>query len=306
MQNGTFRLRVDDGIELFVHRWRPDAPPRAVVLLAHGMAEHGGRYARTAEHLTAAGYALYIADYRGHGQTALSPGDLGYFADRDGWIRIVDDLYAVRRRIAQDHPALPVFLFGHSLGARVTQHYLFSHGDIRGAILSGSGGNAALAARAGLALVEVERLRLGPRGRSRLIHFFTFGHYNRAFQPTRTTFDWLTRDAAEVDKYMADPLCGFDLTVQGWRDVLWGITQIERADNFRRVPAELPLYLFSGSLDPVGEATRGVQWLIDAYRKAGIREISHRFYPEGRHEMVNEVNRDEVHRDLIAWLDAHV
>jgi len=307
MQNGTFGLRVDDGVELFVHRWQPDAAPRAVVLLTHGMAEHGGRYARTAQQLTAAGYAVYAADLRGHGRTALSPGDFGYFADRNGWVRIVDDVYAVRRRIAEDHGTLPVFLLGHSLGSRVVQHYLFSHGDsVRGAALSGTGGRDALLATGGLAVVEFERLRLGARGRSRLIQFLTFGRYNRSFEPTRTRFDWLSRDADEVDKYMADPLCGFDMTVQGWKDVLSGIIQSERADNQRRVPRDLPLYIFSGALDPVGEQTRGVRWLIDAYRRAGVHDITHRFYADARHEVLNELNRDEVHRDLIAWLDAHM
>jgi alpha-beta hydrolase superfamily lysophospholipase len=299
-----FRLPVEDGVEVFVYRWVPQSQPKAVVQLAHGMAEHAGRYARLAEQLTAAGYAVYAHDHRGHGRTARSPGDLGYFADRNGWLRAVDDLYALRRRVEQDHPGLPVFLFGHSMGSMLSQQYLFSHGDnLAGAVFSGTGGGAAWGARAALPVAMLERLRLGPRGRSPLIQQLTFGSYNRKFAPSRTEYDWLSRDRAEVDKYVADPLCGFALTVQGWIDVFGGIVNIERADNMRRVPARLPIYMFSGSRDPVGADTKGVRWLMDQYRKAGVRDVTHRFYEDGRHEMLNEVNRDEVQRDLIAWLD---
>jgi alpha-beta hydrolase superfamily lysophospholipase len=305
MRSSDFRLAVDDGVELFVYRWEPMAPPKAVVQIAHGMAEHGARYARAAEALTAAGYAVYALDHRGHGKSALAPGDLGYFADQNGWQRAVDDLYALRRRIGQEHPALPVYAFGHSMGAMMTQQYLFSHGDsVAGAVLSGSGGGRMLLASAGLSLAHAERLRLGPRGRSWLMQKASFGLYNVRFSPVRTEFDWLTRDPVEVDKYLADPLCGFALTLQGWIDVLGGMLRVERADNIRRVPRAMPLYLFSGALDPVGSSGRGVRWLVAAYRRAGLEDVTHRLYPEGRHEMLNEMNRDEVTRDLIAWLDA--
>lgn len=305
MQSSELRLAVGDGVELFVRRWEPASPPKAVVQIAHGMAEHSARYAWTAEQLVAAGYAVYAHDHRGHGKTAHAPGDLGYFADHNGWLRVVDDLYSLRRRIEQDHPELPVFLFGHSMGSLMTQQYLFSHGDsIAGAVMSGTTGGALLGAIGGIGAALLERLRLGSRGRSAMLQKLTFGRYNQRFEPTRTGYDWLSRDAAEVDKYVADPLCGFDMTVQGWLDVFSGVLKVGRADNIQRVPAALPMYLFSGELDPVGGQTRDVRWLIDAYRKAGLRDVAYRFYPGGRHEMLNEVNRDEVVRDLVAWLDA--
>jgi alpha-beta hydrolase superfamily lysophospholipase len=288
-----------------VHRWEPAGPPRAVVQIAHGMAEHGGRYERAAAQLNAAGYAVYVADHRGHGRTAVTPGDLGYFADHNGWLRAVDDLYAVRRRIAQDHPELPVILLGHSMGSLMAQQYLFSHGDsIAGAVLSSTGGGTGLLAHAGAAAAALERLRLGPRGRSPILQTLTFGAYNNRFKPNRTEYDWLSRDPVEVDKYVADPLCGFALTTQGWADVFSGVANIERMDNIRRVPPGLPIYLFSGDQDPVGRETRGVLWLIEKYRKVGVKDVQHRFYPGGRHEMLNETNRDDVVQDLIAWLNA--
>jgi alpha-beta hydrolase superfamily lysophospholipase len=305
MQTSTFRLAVDDGAELFVYRWEPEAaPPKAVVQIVHGMVEHAGRYVRLAELLTAAGYAVYAADQRGHGQTALTLGDLGYFADRDGWRRILDDQHGVNRRIAADHPGLPIFLFGHSMGSFLAQHYLFTYGDsIAGAVLSSTNAGAAVKARVGQAIAKLERLRLGPRGKSPLLQR-AFSGFNRGFAPTRTEFDWLSRDASEVDKYVADPLCGFDFSVQGWIDLLDGLVEISRHENIGRVPRSLPLYLFSGERDPVGEETRGVLRLIDTYRRTGLTDLTQRFYPGGRHEMLNEENRAEVQRDLVAWLDA--
>ena len=300
----TFRLPVDDGVALHVYRWTPGGPPKAVVQIAHGLAEHAGRYGPTAAALTAAGFAVYANDHRGHGLTASTPEELGYFAAQNGWRRLVDDLHRLNRRIADEHPGRPIFLLGHSMGSFLAQQYLFSHGDsIVGGVLSGTNGGAGMLVRIGRSVAQLERLRLGARGRSALLHKQFFGSFNRRFRPARTELDWLTRDPAEVDKYIADPLCGFALTVQGWIDVLDGLLEIERPAHIQCVPASLPIYLFSGDHDPVGGETRGVRWLAAAYRRAGLTDVTERFYPGGRHEMLNEVNRAEVERDLVAWLD---
>jgi alpha-beta hydrolase superfamily lysophospholipase len=306
MRSTTFRLPTDDGVELFVNRWEPDAQsPKAVLVIAHGMVEHAARYARVAEALTAAGYVVYGHDHRGHGQSVRAPGDLGYFGDHDGWQRLVNDLHRVRERAAADYPNQPLFMLGHSMGSMVLRSYLAQHGaGLAGAVLSSTNGAVASASKAGLLIARVERLRLGPRGRSKLLDKLAFGAHNRQFKPARTDFDWLSRDAAEVDKYVADPLCGFAITVQGWIDLLGGIVAIERPDTIGAIPHALPLYLFAGDRDPVGNNGRGVQWLIAALERAGVTDVTHRFYPGGRHEMLNEENRDEVQRDLIAWLDA--
>jgi alpha-beta hydrolase superfamily lysophospholipase len=305
MQSTTFPLAADDGTELFVYRWEPDGAPKAVVQIAHGMVEHAGRYARTAQYLTLAGYAVYAHDQRGHGKTALTPGDLGYLADRDGFHCLLTDLRCVNRRIALDHPGLPIFLLGHSMGSFLVQHYLFTYGDsIAGAALSGTTYGVGLTARAGRAIAKAERLRLGPRGRSALVGWMSFANFNAGFKPKRTAFDWLSRDRNEVDKYVADPLCGFDFAVQSWIDVYGGLIELERTANLKRVPRSLPIYLFSGDQDPVGAKTRGVRALIDAYRQAGLTDLTSHFYAGARHEIMNEENRAEVHRDLIAWLDA--
>ena len=301
----AFRLDVGGGVALHVYRWLPAGAPKAVVQVVHGMVEHAARYARFAQALNAAGYAVYAHDQRGHGKSAASPADLGFFAEQNGWERIVDDVYAVTRRVGDELPGVPLFVLGHSMGARVVLTYLFAHGGgLAGAMLSGAGGNAAAGAAAGRVVAKLERLRLSARGRSKLLGKLAFGPYNKRFAPARTEFDWLSRDPVEVDKYMADPLCGFDFTAQAWIDFLSAIIAVDRAENLKRIPARLPMYLFSGALDPVGAETRGVRWLIEALRRAGVTDVAHRFYEGARHELLNETNRDEVVRDLIGWLDA--
>jgi alpha-beta hydrolase superfamily lysophospholipase len=307
MQASTFRLPVGDGVELFVYRWQPEGgPPRAVLEIAHGMAEHGARYARLAERLTANGYAVYVPDQRGHGETATAPGDLGYFAERDGFAVATEDLFRLNRRIASDHLGVPLFLLGHSMGSLLAQRYLYTHGDsIGGAVLSGtSGGSPSIVISSAMAIAKLERKRLGPRGRSKLLSKLSFGGYNRRFKPARTEFDWLSSDPDEVDKYIADPFCGFDFTVQGWLDILDGVRANDRPENIARVPKNLPIYLFSGEQDPVGRETEAPKWLADSYRHAGVTDVTQRFYPGGRHEMFNERDRDRVERDLVAWLDS--
>jgi alpha-beta hydrolase superfamily lysophospholipase len=307
VQSRTFTLTAADGAVLFVYSWLPDRPAKAAVQIAHGLAEHAGRYARLAEALTAAGYAVYAGDHRGHGRTAAAPADLGFFAEREGWRRCIDDLGALHRRIAADHPGRPIVLLGHSMGSFMAQQVISERGDaLAGAVLSGSGGKPSALAAVGRLIARIERLRLGARGRSALINAMTFGAFNKAFAPARTPFDWLSRDPAEVDKYVADPLCGFPATAQLWIDMLDALGDITSARRQARIPKRLSVYVVSGSRDPVGADTKSVEQLLAAYRAAGLERVTHRFYPEARHELFNEVNRDEVTRDLIAWLEGVV
>lgn len=305
----TFRLDVGDGVSLFVYRWEPvisdkARSAKAVVQISHGMGEHGARYARLAQALCAAGYAVYVSDHRGHGKSVKSASDLGYFADDDGMTKVVADQERLRQRIEQDHPGLPLFIFAHSMGSFVMRRYLFEHSDkVAGAVLSGTSGGQVGLAKAGRAVAKLERMRLGPRGHSALLHAMSFKDYNNKFRPARTDADWLSRDPIEVDKYVADPLCGFTLSAQGWVDLLGTVIAMQDVENVKRMRKDLPLYVFSGSDDPVGANTVGVKATLDVFKRAGLSNVTHRFYPSGRHEMLNETNRDEVTRDLIAWLD---
>jgi alpha-beta hydrolase superfamily lysophospholipase len=307
MQASTFTLAAADGVPLFVYRWLPDAPPKAAVHIAHGLAEHAGRYARLAAALTAAGYAVYANDHRGHGGTARQPQELGFFAASDGWRKCVDDLWQLNRRIAADHPGLPVVLIGHSMGSFLAQHVISEHGQaLAGVVLSASNGKPPPLAAAGRLIARIERYRLGPRGKSALIHALGIGAFNKPFAPARTEFDWLSRDAAEVDKYVADPLCGFRCSVQLWIDLLDALGEIADPARQARIPKHLPVLVIAGGNDPVSANTKGLQQLLAAYHAAGLERVIHRFYPAARHELFNEVNRDEVTHDVLAWLDGVV
>ena len=284
---------------IFVRRWLPDGPPRAAILIAHGLGEYGGRYARVAEALAGAGYVVTAHDHRGHGP-GYAPDDLGYFGDKDGWRLCLDDILAVAKRLRSDYPDLPLIFMGHSMGSFMGQFFIAEQGDmLAAAILSGTAGPPPAILPLGRAVVAFERWRLGRRGRSKLVQQLLFGAQNDHFKPARTAHDWLSRDPDEVDKYINDPLCGFPNTTQIAMDLTAALAKLGSPELVNNVPKDLPLYVFGGERDPVGAT---VATLIERYRAAGLK-VDEKLYPDGRHEMLNEINRDEVTADLIAWLD---
>jgi alpha-beta hydrolase superfamily lysophospholipase len=291
---------------VFVYRWLPDTGgPRAVVQVSHGMAEHAGRYARFASALTAKGVAVYAHDHRGHGRTAGDPSRRGFFAHRDGWRVVLDDLYAVTQRIGEDHPHVPRVLFGHSMGSFMAQQAMFERPSLWcGVALSAStSGVANPLAPVGRLLARLERLRVGPTRPSKLLTKLSFGAFNQAFEPARTPYDWLSRDPGEVDRYIADPWCGFDVSTQLWIDLLDALPALADPARLARIPKDLPVYLLSGSSDPVTGPVKGLQKLSDAYQSAGLRDVTWKLYEGARHELLNETNRDDVTADFLAWLD---
>jgi alpha-beta hydrolase superfamily lysophospholipase len=292
-----------DGLMLRGRSWQPAGEPQAIVVIAHGMAEHGGRYARFAAALAGAGFAVYAFDHRGHGRTARSAAELGHLADRDGWNRAVTDLAAVCDSASQRHPGRPLLLFAHSMGSFMAQQLLYQYGEkLAGCVLCGSNGKPPSIAALGRLLARLERLRLGRRGVSMLLHTMSFGAFNKRFQPARTEFDWLSRDPAEVDKYIADPLCGFPITVQSWIDLLDGLEAMALPENQARIPKALPVLVIAGRQDPVSAGTRGLRQLLDAYVAAGLTRVEHIFYDGARHELLNETNRDDVTVDIVGFL----
>ncbi len=304
MRADSFRLATEDGAQIHVYRWSPDEAPRAAIQIAHGLAEHAGRYARPAQALTDAGFVVYANDHRGHGLSAATPADLGFFAARDGWDKCVAGLYALNRRIAAEHAGAPILFLGHSMGSFLGQSFVARHSDaIAGCAFSGSNGPPPAIASVGRLIARIERLRLGPRGRSPLLQKMMFGEFNKRFEPARTAFDWLSRDPAEVDAYVADPLCGFEFSNQLAVDLLDALGGLLAPAALARVRKDLPIYIFSGSDDPVGS---NLPALADALRGAGVRQVDMRVYPGARHECLNETNRDEVVGDLLRWAQAVV
>ena len=280
-----------------------DGAPRAVMHIVHGLAEHAARYRRLAESLTADGWAVYNHDQRGHGETVNDPDTLGLFADQDGWRVAVDDVGAFVAHEKSQHPGLPFVLFGHSMGSLIVQDYLCRGiDDFAAAVLSGSSGPPPPVAQLGRGVARLERFRLGPRGRSPVLRKLAFEAFNQQFKPNRTAFDWLSRDPAEVDKYVEDPLCGFDATNQFWIDMLDALPRVYRPENLKKISKALPIYIMSGDRDPAGRNGTAVKALAEALRSAGVADVELKLYPDARHELLNETNRDQVVEDLKAWL----
>jgi alpha-beta hydrolase superfamily lysophospholipase len=300
MPGSEFDFRADDGQTLLARRWLPEGPPRAVVQIAHGLAEHSARYARLAAALNSAGYAAYANDHRGHGPKAAAA-DLGHFADEGGWDKVVGDLWTLNRLIAAEQPGTPIIFLGHSLGSFLGRGFIAEHSDaLAGVALSGSNGKPPAIATLGRLIAREERLRLGKRGKSNLIFQMWFGEFNKPFKPARTDFDWLSRDERQVDAFVADPLCGFPFTTQLAIDVLDALPYVTSRKSLAAIRKDMAVYVFSGERDPVGANIKG---LIQDLKAAGFTELTTRIYPGARHETLNETNRDEVTRDLIAWLD---
>ncbi|MDT4826943.1 Monoacylglycerol lipase [compost metagenome] len=271
-------------------------------MLSHGMAEHSGRYGRLGEALVAAGFELYALDQRGHGRSA-EHGTLGQYAAEDGWSKVVGDLASLNHHIRQQHPRAPIFLLGHSMGSYIGQAYLMHHScSLQGAILSGSNYQPRALYRVARLIARFERWRQGKEGRSALIEFLSFGSFNKAFKPNRTAFDWLSRDPLEVDKYVNDPLCGFRCGNQLWIDLLDGLQQITPVKNLAQIDSSLPLLVIGGAHDPVSDGKR-LQDLASALSQAGNQQVQLKIYPEARHELLNESNRDEVTAFMIDWLE---
>lgn len=302
METETFFLHADDGARICVYHWAEIKRPLGIVQIAHGMAEHGGRYAPFAKFLNEQGFVAVANDHRGHGQTGEKSGMMGYFAKTNGFDRVVDDMYALRSWIQREYPQLPVFLTGHSMGSFLTRRYLQRYGDtIAGAILMGSGGDPGFALNLGK-LVARSQMRRNPTKPSRLLDKMAFGSYNRGIKDAATKFDWLSRDPEAVQKYMDDPYCGMICTSGFFFDLFTGLELIHDPTLIDQIPKEIPILVVSGDADPVGDNGRGVAAFVGQLKKHGIRNIEMKLYPGARHELLNEINKEEPMADIGHWL----
>ncbi|MEU4812745.1 alpha/beta hydrolase [Nocardia fluminea] len=276
-----FTFPSSDGTTIHVRSWLPtEAEPRGVVQIAHGMGEHSDRYGHLAERLAGLGFAVYADDHRGHGLSmGPVPGDLG----PDGWNLLVADEVALTGILRARHPGLPVTLIGHSLGSFAVQQYLLDHsGLVDEVVLSGTTAVDGLFGEIAAAGGDL------------------IGFFNAEFQPTRTDADWISRDEAQVDAYIADPWCGFAIDEANMG--LLAANAATRLSDPSSVRADLPLYVMVGDKDPLNSKLRLSDLLVQRYRDAGLADLTYRVYADARHEVLNETNRDEVEADLLAWL----
>lgn len=305
MKCREFYFKGEENLDVHVYQWEDEeVKPRGVVQIAHGMSETAIRYEYFAEQLTKDGYIVYINDHRGHGKTAEEVENVGYLADKEGFKCLVKDMDTLTKIIKEENPDLPVYLFGHSMGSFASQRYIMEYGNnLDGLILSGSNGKHGIALNLGIMIASYEIKKRGRKHRSKMLDSLIFGGNNRGFKPARTGFDWLSRDEKEVDKYVEDPFCGVIFTCGFFYDFMKGLQEVEHPDNLRKVPLDLPIYILSGDKDPVGKNGKGVLRLRDRYINLGVKDVSCTLYEGGRHEMLNETNKDEVIENILKWLN---
>src|SRR5262245_568410 len=281
-----FHFTSADGLSIACVKWSGHQNIRGVVQIAHGLGEHMGRYAELAATLVQGEFVVYGNDHRGHGLTAKPSGSFGEFGAA-GFDQLVEDMVSVRVIAKSEHPGKPYILLGHSMGSFAAQQFIVDHShSIDGLVLSGSGTLDSLARIAQSVSTGGDPMK----------------SMNTPFEPARTPVDWLSRDNAEVDAFIDDPLCFPSLTAASMESFLDAFPRLADAREIRKVREDLPIYIFSGSDDPVGQRLEGVRALIERYRGAGITSIAHDFYPGGRHEMLHELNRRDVFTNLLVWI----
>lgn len=304
MVRNEFTFPSADGkTDIHAVEWLPEETPRAVLQISHGVAEYILRYEPLAEYLTARGIAAAGHDHLGHGGSVAPGGARLYFGPKGSWNWVVDDIYTRYGLLKKRFPDIPLFLLGHSMGSFLARTYLIRYpGTVDGAILMGTGQMSPALISGGRAVAALERRKVGEDQCSPLVDKLAFGAYNKRFAPNRTGFDWLSLDTENVDRYIADPLCGGSASIGLFREMLGGLRFISRPENLKKMNANTPVLFISGGMDPVGDCGKGVQRACRSFQRAGARDVSIRLYPELRHEILNEACREDIFRDLYLWL----
>jgi alpha-beta hydrolase superfamily lysophospholipase len=282
--------------------YKPEGEIRAMIQLVHGMCEYVERYEPYIEFLTGRGFLVYGDDHLGHKGSISGPQDLGFFAKKDGWICLVKDEYRLTKIMKEAYPDLPLFLYGHSMGSFISRAYITSHADeIKGVILSGTAGsNSALSMGMKLAGF-VKRLR-GEKSQSALLSMMMFGSYNKRYKDAKSAYAWLTRDEKVVEAYEADPYCGFTFSTSGYLDLMKLLEFVTADDWYGKIPAELPIYVVSGSMDPVGGWGDGINEVSAKLKQTERADCTVKLYKDMRHEIHNEIGKEVVWNDIAGWI----
>ena len=302
-------ITMGDGNKNVMHSWIPDSVDsvKMVMVLSHGMAEYAARYERFASVLTAEGIALFAEDHRGHGETAdlaekEGTGKFGYLSDKNGFLRVVEDIHEEILMVKKDFPGKKVVLFGHSFGSFVSQCVIEKYGDLLdGCVLCGTAGPRPLTIAFAKTVGALVCAFGGKKKKSPLIDKLSFKPYNSKIKNPRTDFDWLSRDEKQVDAYMAHPWCGFVCTGEFYRELFRGLGLVHKKSMMAAIPKKLPVLFIDGTGDPVGDYSKTVVALKEIYVKNGMDDVEIKLYDGARHELLNETNHEEVERDVLAW-----
>lgn len=303
----NMELPSNDGVhKLHVVVWQPDGEPKAVLQLSHGMIEFIERYEGLAQYLNEQDILVIGNDHLGHGHTAGSDEDLGYFCPKHMSETVVKDLHTVTEYAKKEYPGIPYFLLGHSMGSFMARRYLMTYGDeLTGAILCGTGEQTSATLFAGKTAAGILGAFKGQRYRSEFIRKTSFKGYNDRFEK-RTENDWLTKDQSIVDWYNGHKFCTFGFTINGYKTLFEVLTYIQKQENYNKIPKNLPVYMIAGEDDPVGNYGEGVKHIYQQYKDSGIKDISIKLYPNDRHEILNELDKETVYADVADWIAGHM
>ena len=303
-----FYFPSSDGLtQIHTIEWIPEGEVLGILQIAHGMIEFIDRYDRFAQFMSSHGFYVIGNDHLGHGKSVTDESQLGYIAKHDGNFCLLKDMQQLRELSQEKYPDVPYFILGHSMGSFLTREFIEKYGTgIAGAIIMGTGYQPSSTLNLGIGLTAIMQKTKGGRYRSHLINNMALGAYNASFEPGRTKCDWLSRDEIIVDDYISNPLNQFIFTVNGYYNLFRGIRYAEQQENLDKIPKDLPILVVSGENDPVGDFGKGPKMVADIYHKTDIHDVTLKLYPDFRHEILNEIDKETVDRDLLQWIEEHM
>lgn len=297
----------DGSSKIYAVKWIPEEEPKAILQITHGMAEYIDRYENFANYLAEHGFLVVGDDHLGHGRTAsMNESPFGYIAPKHGDVVLVRDEHRLKKTIQAEYPSLPYFVLGHSMGSFIIRNYMYRYGTgINGAIVMGTGMQPKAMVNASKVMAGINRI-LGDKHVANFLNAVAFGAYNKKIPNPPTQSAWLTRDVGIQEKYVNDPYCGFVFTVNGFRVLLSLIANLHKEENVSKMPKDLPVLITSGEMDPVGNYGKDPKLVYDSYIKMGMNDVTLKLYPDDRHEILNELDKEQVFADILAWLEAHL